>query len=193
MTMSSNAVGWLVASLALALGAVLLWITARALYLLVAMPLFWPRAEGVVQSAEMVSGGAGAKRRHRARFLVNFTHQGRRVEAVCDDPLGAAYRRDREAERDRRARSRGTRVRVYVNPRDPERSYLDLPPLHIVAMLMFATTTVAGFGSAVVVGLLLPDGAARYWKGWIAAWEATLAVALVTYLGSFLWANRPRR
>ncbi len=154
------------------LGALLWTLAVRSLRLRAAMRS-WPVEKGIVQD-------------HRTRpsrssipvdVLVRFSHKGREHTVWCVSPTRSGYGRDGGEQGFRQEKARfkvSAEVDVYVNPREPEQAYLELPESHmIMALLCFGALLIA-----------LPVG--MYLAAWFQLSEEMVTLGFMLLLGGVL-------
>jgi Protein of unknown function (DUF3592) len=158
--------------LSVGLGLLLWTLAARALKLRRAMRR-WPLEKGIV-------------RNHRTRIqqrsvqvdvLVRFSHKDREHAIWCASPTGSAYGPGSGDQGLRQEKARfpvGATVDVYVNPREPEQAFLELPESHMVVALLC-------FG-ALLIGL--PVG--MYLPAWFEFTEEMADLGFMLLLGAVL-------
>jgi len=152
---------------------VLLWtLAARALRLRMAMRR-WPIEKGIVRDHRP----RPLQRSVRVDVLVSFAQQGREQAIWCASPTGSAYGPGSGGQGLRQEKSRfpvGATVDVYVNPRQPEQAFLELPESHMVVALLC-------FG-ALLIGL--PVG--MYLAAWYELTEEMVELGFLLLLGAVL-------
>lgn len=107
----------------------------RALHRRVSMAR-WPRVNGIVRAQRVHSHrnlhGAG---HHRPVVTVQYASSGRQRLVHCDSPTRMGFAQKDKAHATLDQFPVGTPVKLYVDPKNPERAFLYLPEISALLML----------------------------------------------------------
>jgi hypothetical protein len=151
----------------------------------------WPRA-----SAQVLDYRSEFSRsRHSIDVKVRYQYNGRLIETWCRSPTRSGYGRgDVQASRQVAAMfPRHSSQQVYVNPATPEEAFLELPELHMLAMLIGVGTILVGLVFTTVAPVIFGVGEEIAKLAFMIVLGLALSVIAV-FAAIALWRTpRPRR